>query len=197
MRTLSRDVFKICNDMNCLYWIVYFTPPVAFVATATSAYMAYRALRANHEWNRRQAALKIIEDWNDRTVTHRKAIETAIPGFVDIDQKKDVPLQIINPERAEKIYRSKPGTPDWDLRFHLIELGNYFEYIAFAYIHHVADRKILETAFLNTLSRWHQGMEHFILIVKKNRGYHPWQPFSDLIGHWNKPGDFSNVKKTG
>ena len=37
---------------------------IGFLATATAVYVAYRTLRANHEWNRRHFAAQLMEKWN-------------------------------------------------------------------------------------------------------------------------------------
>lgn len=169
--------------MQTFFWIIYFLPVLAFVAAAIGAFLAYRSLTANHDWNRRQYALHMLAEWNPQTAHHRKAVENAIPGLIDIDKRTHEPVDL-DRTRSTQIYCSKPGTPDWELRFHLVELGNHFEVIATAYLHNVGDRVILRRAFESTLTRWHGILEHLVEVFVENRGYKPWGPFDDLIEHW-------------
>lgn len=153
------------------------------VATAFGVIVAYRALRANHDWNRRQYAAKLIEDWNSQTLIHRKAVEALLPGLIDVD-KQSKEIAEITHQLALQIYSSKPGQQYWDLKFHLIELLNYFELVSASYINRVADEAMLRDSFKQPLEHWHQAVQNFIRIVAENRGLNPWKPYTDLVANW-------------
>jgi hypothetical protein len=168
--------------MTILDWLALIAPSI----TAVGVLVAVLTLRANHDWNRRQYAMQILADWNPQTSEHRKAIESAFPGLIDVDRNSNKVVELSR-ARAAEIYESKPGSPDWDLKFHFIELGNYFEFICSSYIHHVADHDMIEQAFRYMLIRWHGIMLTFIDTIEHHRGYRPWQPFSDLVEYWQRP----------
>src|SRR5216683_1167020 len=57
------------------------------VITAIGVLVAVWTLRANHDWNRRQYTALLVANWNDKTSSHRKAIEKLRPGLIDLDSK--------------------------------------------------------------------------------------------------------------
>jgi hypothetical protein len=123
-------------------------------------------------------------DWNLRTAVHRQAIEKIKPGLIDTAHGK---VTEITNCYAHTIYSSKPGTPEWELRFHFIELLNYFEFVATAYENGVADKKMIEVGFKAVLVRWHKVLTNFIDTVAKSRGYRPeelWTPYQALVKRW-------------
>ena len=181
---------------NLLNFLSNNSQQLAPVITAIAVIVAAWTLRANHEWNRRQYAMNMISEWNSRTAVHRKAIEKAIPGLIDIDKKSNSVAEV-SKDRAKAIYGSKPHEPDWELRFHLIELGNYFEFVASTYTYHVGDRKMIEEAFKGPLTVWHKVLQNFIEVVRENRGYDPWPPFSDVVKIWDQPKKAWLWRRTG
>jgi hypothetical protein len=172
-----------------------------------SAFIAWFALKANHDWSRRNCALQFMADWNAKTAPHRKAIEEIFPGLIDKD-KKAVYQTELTKEIARNIYTSKQANstsqdainspqPDyWKARFHLMELGNHMECVSSAYINNVADRKMIEVAFKAPMVRWHSAMENFISEVSEHRGYRPWKPWDDLVQEWSKEPQKKWRKKT-
>jgi hypothetical protein len=164
--------------------IVQYHNEIGIFVAALAAILIYLTLRANHDWNRRQFAIKMIENWNKATSEHRRAIEKSIPGLVDVDKKSHKVIELTM-ERATQIYLSKPGdNVDWELRFHMIELLNYFEFVATAYLNHVGDRKIIEESFKDTLINQETIYKNFVKVVGENRGYEPWKPYTDLVNRW-------------
>jgi hypothetical protein len=166
------------------------------------ATIAWVALKANHDWNRRHCALQLGADWNENTAKHRRAIEDIFPGLIDKDTKAEYTTEITK-ELARKIYTSKPekiegstdsaGIPNyWKARFHLIELGNHMECISIAYINKVADQKMIEHSFKAPMIRWHKIMINFISEVQEHRGYSPWEPWDTVVQQWE---DKSKSKK--
>ena len=96
--------------------------------TAFAVLVAIWTLKANHDWNRRNYTAGLVAEWNDETSVHRRAIEKLRPGLIDLDTKGEVTE--LTKKDASAIYTSKADTPEWELRFHFIELLNYFEVIA-------------------------------------------------------------------
>lgn len=68
----------------------------------------------------------------------------------------------------------------------LIELLNHLESIASSYRNAVGDRQIIEESFRPALSRWHDILVNFILVVKEHRGYDPWEPFVTVVDYWKR-----------
>ena len=176
--------------IHVLVWL--WQHPAEFVAmlTAIGVFLAFWTLKANHNWNRRHYALNMTMKWNSETLVHRKAIEKVMPGLIDVD-KQSRQITELSKERATQIYLSDPQKQDqrddWELRFHFLELLNFFEDISIAYLHCVADQKIIEEAFKSVLIRWYDILLPFMTIVKENRGYDPWSPYTDVIHRWKRP----------
>jgi hypothetical protein len=157
----------------------------ASVAIA-SAWIAIVSLRANHDWNRRQYALNLVGDWNAKTEPHQKAIEGAFPGILNINED-GMPVAEFTLKRAVEVYNATSGD-DYNLRFHLLQMGNHLEFIASAYLNYVGDRKIIEVAFGNVIVRWYDAMHNFTEVIKMKRKYAPWRPFYDLTLKWKTRG---------
>ena len=161
---------------------------LALIAALSSLGLTIRALRANHDWNRRQFAAKMIEDWNPRTSSHRQAIERLRPGLIDIVRGNDK-INVISLEDARAIYRSTPESPElWELRFHFIEILNYFEFVASCYHNEVCDEYMIEKSFRGVFMAWHKVLKNFIDEFAEARGYThdktPWGPYHILVEKW-------------
>ena len=172
--TISPEVFQI----------------ISLTLASIAFLIAYRRFKSNHDWNRRKYAAIMIADWNHRTSEHRRRIEELMPGLVDVNQK-DMPREITK-KRAIEIYDSNPNnvedTENWELRFHFIEMLNYFESIASAYHHRVGDREMIEESFKKVLIHWSKILRNFVEIFGEKRGYgdeKPWSPYQALVNDWN------------
>ncbi|MGE3959682.1 MAG: hypothetical protein AB7H96_23405 [Vicinamibacterales bacterium] len=153
--------------------------------TVVGLFLTVASLARNHDLSRRENAARLAAEWNSRTAAHRKAIEQLRPGLVDRDPRHPERFVQLTRVEAQAIYCSKPGDSDlWELRFHFVELLNYFESICVAYRHGVADREMVEESFRNALNHWVYVLGEFIEVVKVNRGYSPWEPFTDLVTYW-------------
>jgi len=94
-------------DVDTIFRII---TALGTVATAIGVFIAYRALRANHDWNRRQYAVKLVEDWNPQTLVHLKAVEALLPGLIDVNKQSKKIAEITKQLPVEK-YTSKSGEP--------------------------------------------------------------------------------------
>ncbi len=154
--------------------------------TAVGLFLTFWALKASHRWKRRLYATNIVAEWNEKTSDHRKAIETIRPGLVDVDPSSKEVVQLTKVD-AVSIYSSRSGTAEWELRFHLIELLNYFESISVAYRNRVGDAQIIEESVKAVFVRWHGILRDFIVVVEERRGYEPWEPFVSVVTSWERP----------
>ena len=163
----------------------------------------YFRLRANNSWKRKHFATNMIAEWNDRTAEHRKQIETLEPGLIDLNDKAEV--KEISQQTAKDIYETQDqNSKEWKLRFHFLEMMNYFEYVSSAYWNRIADKKIIEKSFMNIMLKYDKILTNFIDEYKKHRGYeNPWGPYHDVINKWKSSGskmaknvdDFRNLFK--
>jgi hypothetical protein len=158
---------------------------IGSVGTLVGAWLVYRTLQANHDWQRRQYAIDIVRDWNKNTNGHSFAIEDAFPGIRDID-KTTGKVNEISKERAKKIYVSNPTTDkaDFELRFHIIQLLNYLEYVVTAYNSKVADEAVIVEAMKNPIVRWVIILNNFLDVVEMCEGYQPWGPLRATVKDW-------------
>lgn len=152
---------------------------IGVIATAFGVWMAYRTLRANHEWNRRQYIIDIMREWGVKAIAHAKEIEKAFPTLLDEDSSQEG--NELTRKRAIEIYTCKPDHPDWELRYHIYEILNYFEIVATAYLDGVADDKIIEGTFRDQMIRYYDRMHNFIKIVEERRGHNPWPPYKYFV----------------
>lgn len=118
---------------------------------------------------------------------HRQKIEAHYPRLLDVDTKSYLNSEI-SKQAAVEIYLSRRENEQglWELRFHLIQLLNYFEMVASAYNNDVADKKMIEDSFKRVMIRYHEVLKNFIDIVIVHRHGNPWQPYSELVNKWPK-----------
>jgi hypothetical protein len=172
-----------------LLWLAQHFAQIGVAVAVVGVFLSYWALRANHDWNRRQFAATMAAEWNLRTASHRQAIERTMPGLVDVDLTGK--LVELTKERAYVIYTSKADSDDWLLRFHFIELLNYFEFVATVYEHMVADRRMIEEGFKTPLLTWYDVLKNFISVFEARRGEQPgeaWAPYQRVVSEWNSSG---------
>lgn len=149
------------------------------VVTVGGFAFAIWQLRAEYRWRRRQFALQMLSEWNEKTDPHRRGVERGLPGLLDASRVEE-PAELTL-DRAETIYRARQGNPDWDLRTHIIELLNYSEYVAVSYEKRVADRAILADSLCRTIARWYARLEPYVLVTERHRGFDAWQPLSETV----------------
>jgi hypothetical protein len=144
-------------------------------------------LRREYRWRRKQFALHILAEWNEKTDKHRRGVEEGLPGLLDADPEESV--SEVTEERAEAIYRAKRGDTDRELRTHIVELLNYGEYVAVSYAERVGDRKILMESFGRTITRWYRQLEPYVRVTARHRGFNPWQPLGKFVA------DFEHARR--
>ena len=143
-----------------------------------------KLLRASHDWERRKYVLNMVRDWNLNTGDHARAIEDVFPHIRDVDRTSGHTAELTK-EMCKQIYTCAPNNKNyWEVRFHLIELLNYFEFIAIAYFQNVADREIVTSSFKGPMLKWHDILKNFVDVVHTCEGYEPWKPYTDVISEW-------------
>jgi len=175
--------------VETLQVIAWVAGSLGALVTGCSAFLAYRSLQrqqisfqADHDRSKRALGVNLILQWNASTLSHRRAIEKTFPGLIDRQDGKIVEL---TKQQAQEIYTAQPGSDHFELRFHLIELLNFFEAVAVAYQHGVADQVLIDQCFKGTLLNYHGALHNFMKAVEKSRGYNAWAPYENLINNWN------------
>jgi hypothetical protein len=158
---------------------------IGSLGTLVSAWLILLTLKSNHDWQRRQYALDLLRDWNANTNDHSQAIEKAFPGIRDVD-KTTGKVTEISKERAKKIYTSDPVKDENDflLRFHIIQLLNYLEFVVASYNVNVADEEVIMSTMKNPIVRWATILNNFLDVVEMCEGYQPWGPLRKAIKDW-------------
>lgn len=90
---------------------------VQITVTVCGFAFAIWQLRREYGWRRRQFALHMLAEWNDKTDPHRRGVEEGLPGL--LDASRDEAPVVLTPERAEAIYRARSGNPDRDPGTHI------------------------------------------------------------------------------
>jgi len=155
---------------------------VGAIGTLIAAFLVYRTLKSNHDWQRREYALNIVRDWNINTSAHWQALERVFPHLRDVDRTGGIVTELTK-QQAKEIYTCDPDDKmNWDLRYHVIELLNYLEFVSMVYIQKVADKEIIETCLKDAMIKYYDILKNVIDVVETCEGYLPWTPYSTLVG---------------
>lgn len=163
-----------------------FAKLIGIIGTFIGVWIAVRSLRENHEWNRRQYAMNIIVNWNQNTVEHAKAIEEQFPGIRYLDRMSGA-MNEITLSRAIQILGAKPESEDFNVRFHIISLLNYFEYVALSASTQVADRDIIINTLSGPIRKWISVLHNFNNAVSQCWGFQPWDGLLKTVEQWGDP----------
>lgn len=150
-------------------------------------------LRSEYRWRRREFALHMLAEWNDKTAAHHRGIEAGLPGLLDASPT-DASSEL-TPARAEAVYLARRGDPDWDLRTHIVELLNYSEYVAVAYVKRVGDREIMADSLCRTVARWYRRLEPYVAVTGGHRGFDPWRSLSAAAQELERAAESSAGKR--
>lgn len=161
-------------------WII----AVGAIGTLIGAFLVYRTLKCNHDWQRREYAINLIRDWNIHTSKHWQVLEGVFPHLRDVDRTGGTVTEITK-QQAKDIYTCEPdNTRYWELRYHLVEMLNYLEYVSMSYEQKVADQEIVETSLKDIMIKYYDILKNLIDVVETCEGYLPWEPYTALIGKW-------------
>ena len=157
---------------------------IGIIGTVIGIWFVYTTLRANHDWQRREYAMNIIRDWNVNTARHWEAIEDVFPHLRDVDRTGGQVTELTKQETKE-IYTCDPDNEKyWKVRFHLVELMNYSDFIASAYLQQVADKQIVIENVMDPLIKWYDILKNFIEAVEICEGYQPWPQYVHVVSEW-------------
>lgn len=177
MATLD-DIVRYSQITSCV------VSTCALVTAAIAARLAWKALVANHDWNRRRSAADLLGRWNEHTLQHRKVIEAWKPGIIDYTQDARA-RPIIAPLEASEVYRANPSQQLWNIRFAIIELLNFFEEIASSVQHHVADEQIIKGSISIPMKRYYEALLPYVRVVThEESNSNPWTPLSQQLETW-------------
>jgi hypothetical protein len=163
---------------------------IANLAIALGVFVAWKQLaasrrqtRADHQRRMNEFTVNLILSWNEHTLEHRRALEARFPGLIDIQENGRIEQQITN-AIAKEIYESKPETPNWELRFSIIRLLNFFEAVAISCEAGATEERLIEASFRGVLTRYNEALHEYISVATRARGGNPWKPFDDLVVSW-------------
>ena len=157
---------------------------VGLLLTAGSVLIAYWGIREQHEWNRRQQTLIIINDSNKHLNEIRNGLRSSFPDMFSATE-----TQKLSPKDAADLYNACPvkKPPGAALRFACEARGiaadylNYLDYIASAYVDHVADSSMIEKAFGGIVMEDYDYFENFIKHGEQVRKRKMWEYLQDAV----------------
>jgi hypothetical protein len=169
------DIWKIISAI---------ATPIGLLLTSAGLALSVKVMRNNHDWNRRQYAMNIVGSWSQETGDHSRAIEEYFPSIRGRSNEAG-DLGEISKEVALKILRAEKGTPEFEIRFHIVSMMNYFEHVVAAYANCVADEKIITDHLRNPIDKWVHALGNFNEIAEQEWGYQPWEPLIQMVSFWN------------
>ncbi len=157
---------------------------IGAIGTLVGAFLVYKTLASNHDWQRREYALTILRDWNMYTSKHWQVIEQVFPHLRDVDRTSGKITELTK-QQAKNIYTCEPSNDEyWKLRYHLVEMLNHLEYVAMSYKQNVSDHEIIETCLKDAMIKYHEILKNLIEVVEICEGYLPWAPYTKLVESW-------------
>jgi|GEM_PF-6979021 len=146
---------------------------------------------------RRRQALEMLREWNQQTASARSTLERALPGLYDqcqrLSREEAIHLYRGSAEARPALPSSQRPSPTYDrldcasadtvseVREHIVELLNYFEYVSSAYLKQAADRDILRESFAGTMVRYYCILGEFMAREKEQTGRNPWAPYTEFV----------------
>jgi hypothetical protein len=163
---------------------------VISISSATISFFLYKlnikALKDNHDYNRRQCALRLIENWDKDTIKARRHIlnkwKEAYNSEKIIDYKEIMAYSI---KQKEEVVKNGKNPDDFlsvtdDIQIIL----NYFENLALGIDHNIAEEKVIKQAFYSTLNRWYVILTDYREHVNRDRKFHPWKALENFHEKW-------------
>lgn len=153
--------------------------------------LGLKSLKDNHDYNRRQCALKLIQDWDKDTIKARRCI---VNKWKDSYHAK----KIIDYKQIEKynneqkaLYASLGNVTNDSLTVtdQIQIIFNYFENLALAIEHNIADETVIKQAFYSTFQRWYLILTDYREHVNRERDFHPWKALEIFHDEWYKTAD--------
>jgi len=161
-------------------WVI----AIGAMGTLIGAFLVYRTLVSNHDWQRREYAMNILREWNNNTTEHWRVIEGVFPHLRDVDRTGGRITELTK-QQAKDIYTCEPSNNKyWELRYHIVEMLNYLEYVGMSYSQNVADQYIIKCSLKEAMIKYHDILKNMIDVVEICEGYTPWEPYIKLVESW-------------
>jgi len=130
------------------------------------------------------AITEIVAKWNDNTSQLKNIIEAEYNGIYN-ERFSD----LLSAQKAKTLYEATESTNEalYKVRQSVVELLNYFEYIALACENAVADEKIVKSFAGAPMMRWNKALAKFIAIYNEDRKSCVWGPYYVLMEKWDEP----------
>lgn len=163
------------------------------VGTTAGTFAIYKAIsesneekRASNEWNRREATITMIKEWNDQARSHVKLLRMRYSDLSDFDWKAPEEIlkkSLFNKDEAKAVFAGE-SEESRETRDRLFTLFNYFEYVATAYEQEVVDRHSIEVSFKGAILNTYSYFNPFVQLMREERKYEPWLPLALLVSKW-------------
>ncbi len=165
---------------------------VSAAVSVVSLLLARRVFQHQHEYARRQLAVQLIGQWDERTLIARQEVMRRWPDL--FNRHMTIEWSEIEKVRTEQIARDQ-SAKDVDGKLlvtdHMTKILNFFELLATSSINHVADEDILKQSFGVTFNKWYLALEGFKEHVATARGYDPWVLVMELENRWARQASIS------
>lgn len=130
------------------------------------------------------AITEVVGKWNDNTSELKDTIEGLYPGLYNGEVFK-----LLKMKEAIQLYEATESddAERYKVRQAVVELLNYFEYIALTCEYGVADERVVQGFAGGALKRWNKALGNFIQVYNKDRGSCVWEPYYKLMEKWGEP----------
>ena len=127
------------------------------------------------------AMTEIVARWNDNTSDLKNTIEAQYPGLYNRDF-----FDLLNKSQAQALFDATEASDAalFGVRQGIVELLNYFEYIALTCHTGVADETIVREFAGGAMKRWNIALAEFVHIYNEERGSCVWGPYYSLMEAW-------------
>ena len=127
------------------------------------------------------ALTEIVAQWNANTGKFKNRLEEKYPGIYNQER-----FDLIDEGEATLLFNASEGegTDHYMTRQTIVELLNYFEYIAASCESGVADEEIVRSFAGGPMKRWGKGLEFFIKVYNERRQGNVWGPYYEMVDKW-------------
>ncbi len=133
-----------------------------------------------YERSKRHFALtEIVARWNENTGRIKDTIEGEYPGIYNQER-----FDVLGEDEARQLFEANEGSELYVVRQSLVELLNYFEFIAMVCESDVADEAIVREFAGTAMVRWGKTLRVFLRVYNEERKRSVWGPFYAIVDRW-------------
>lgn len=154
---------------------------IAIVLAVLALYQQRRALKDQHEWNRRHYTVQMLGECNSQICPFQKSLKQVAPGIFSKNASSP-----ISPEYVEKLINADPNSYYGKIRQDLVGFHNYMEYVCIAYEANVVDRDRVKEFYSYSFIRAYDNLKN--LFERFEREQHNQShvcPIKRVITKWN------------